>query len=230
MKCKLRLFTLFLLFIHVQSVSFAQETTTSDKPATKVLFSNLKLKSYGFYVAPEVQYSQYAKDFTFMNGGSLMFLFNEKWAFGANFMSNWNKQFTPTDIDATQQTVLSVSNIGLRGEYTLQPHRLIHFSFPLTIGRGAASVRDIAEIGDRGPRGAGFFGSRNASVNYYIQPGVQAEINVLKFAKVFAGANYRIATYVNNNNANYALTSSQLNGFNINAGIKLGFFNKMVKG
>ncbi len=232
MKSTFRLFTLFIFIFQLQNGLFAQEVApAADAKTTKVLFSNCKLKSFGFYVAPEVQYSQYAKDFTFMNGGSLMFLFNEKWAVGLNVLSNGNKTFTPSDIDATNQTVLNVSNIGIRAEYTLQPHKLIHFSFPLTVGRGAATVRDVAQVdAGRGPRGGGFFNFRNASVDYYVQPGVQAEMNLFKFAKVFLGANYRISTYLNNNNANYSLTGAQHSGFNMNAGIKLGFFNRAIKG
>jgi len=224
-----------MIFIVLLSVScmqlFGQETTVMQDtvPTTQTLFSKTKLKinSWGIYVAPEFTYGQYAGDFTPMMGGSAMVVLNKKFAIGGNVSSIANRNFTPTDLSATNTMRMHARTAGLRMEYSFAPHKLVHFTIPLTIGVGRANADSTSFTGGFGPHEGGRLG-RNGAGFGFIQPGVNVEMNVFKYAKLFVGANYRIATNVfGNNTAN--LTTSQLSGLGINAGLKLGIFDKSCK-
>jgi hypothetical protein len=55
-----------------------------------------------------------------------------------------------------------------------------------------------------------------------IQPGVQLELNVLKHLRVFTGANYRFAVGENSTDA--------MRGFVGTVGLKVGLFDRSLKG
>jgi hypothetical protein len=203
-----------------------------DVDSTKTLFSSFKLKTLGLYVSPEASYSQYASSYTNLNGGSLMFLFNSKWALGVNAQSSQRNSFTPTLLNANKALEMNIQNAGIRIEYITNPQKVFHFSLPLALGVGRASVDSVNAVQvDYDNRGRnhrnGFKGSSaNSSYFGYIQPGVNLEVNVFKYGKIFFGGSYRLATNINSDAlAPYKLTTAQVSGLNISVGAKLGLFN-----
>jgi len=64
---------------------------------------------------------------------------------------------------------------------------------------------------------------------FFIEPGVQAEVNLIKNARLFAGASYRITsgldyTYRNPANQSVNIQSGDINGLGVNLGIRFGLF------
>lgn len=224
----------FVLMISILSAQ-DNENLASGPDSTKTLFSNLKINTLGFYVAPEIQYGQLAGPFTGFGGVSAMFLLNNKFSVGVNGNRNF-KNFTPTDISKNQALRLQTQSLGLRLEYSLASQKLIHFSFPVTLGIGNASVDSVA--GTRSvwdDHHLGFNSNRrlrNANSTHfsYIQPGIHLELNVFKYSKFFAGAGYRINVYNNENKAALVnLTNAQLSGLTFQTGLKLGIFGFNIR-
>jgi hypothetical protein len=91
-------------------------------------------------------------------------------------------------------------------------------------------TRELPDIQGNHNHGFGAFGpDRFGSTFGFLQPGVHLDLNVFKYGKFYFGGSYRIATNVKNRLiAIYDLTTSQLSGLNLEAGLKLGLFNYKI--
>jgi hypothetical protein len=191
----------------------------SAQDTTHTLLKFRKPESIGIYVAPEFQYGSLNGNFTSFGGGSLMLMINNRFAFGVTGQSSVGNTFL-----STNSIPLFVRSRfgGGKMEYSLNPSSAIHITLPLLVGVGEIQADSISSR----PR---FFGGRNDFYsrrgNSYvvIQPGVNVEANLLKFMKLFVGANYRFSILNNNNST--VLPSTALQGLSISAGIKVGIFN-----
>lgn len=186
----------------------------------RTLFKPSKVRSVGFYIAPEIQYTQSAGDFTPYAGASAMLLFNRHFAVGAAAQHSLDDRFSP---DAVAPLYLRSGWAGLKLEYTLKPSSALHLSFPLVIGRGWASADSLTGRQFDGhphdidsPR---FNRDRRGADFVVIQPGVQLETNLLRNVQLYAGAHYRVAPVVNDATN---VPSDALQGLVLNAGIKAG--------
>lgn len=208
------------------------EPTISD--STKTLFSSVKINTVGLYVAPELQFGQFANDFTTLKGGSLMAILNKRFAVGATILSN-QRNFTPTEINANEALRLRYRSSGLRLEYTFAPHKLVHFSIPLILGFGYASVDSINATNPVNDYNGHSNGHGRNSTKYhenfvYIQPALHLDVNIFKYAKWFLGAGYRFNVYSESNIASlYDLSNNQLSGITFQTGLKLGLFGYNLK-
>jgi hypothetical protein len=220
------------------------ETKKMDAPQNekmRTLFSGSKksnkpIKYLGFSVGSEFQYGSLAGEFTPMAGVSGTLHINKKWGIGVAGYSTM-RNFTPTALNANSLLEMDVKYGGLRLEYTPNPNAPIHVSFPLLIGGGMARVdsansyRDGWGYGGRGrnDRRDGF--NRDNTRFWVIQPGINLEANVIRFLKIYAGANYRITPSVNaeTNTVLPTPTAGQLSGLNLNIGIKVGLFDYKLR-
>jgi hypothetical protein len=174
----------------------------------------------GFYVAPGYQLTQAAGQTVHSFQGSAGVIFNKRFALGAAFYSTLN-EFTP-EMEIDDRLYLDLRYGGVRAEYILNPDNLVHFSFPLTIGGGEASMDykgDLSSVGD--PFGEDHF--------FFVEPGVQAEVNLIKNARLFVGASYRFVSgldYDYNSTVSELVNiqSSDINGLALNLGIRFGLF------
>ncbi len=174
--------------------------------------SKNKIQSLGFYIAPELSYGQFSGSFVPIAGNSVMLTVNKKFAIGATVAGT---------IRDRNSTVARGHFGGLKMEYTPKPDALVHVSFPLLIGAGSTSTGDVFEgFNRRGRYDESFDFNRNES--FVLQPGVNVEANVFKYAKVFLGANYRLA-------ANKSGYDADLSGFSSSLGLKFGVFDYKLK-
>ena len=179
----------------------------------------------GLYIAPEYQYGQLSGDFTSMGGSSVMLLVNKRFAIGGTMQRSLDAQFSPTNLSPLKaQTTFG----GLKMEYTAKPNSAVHVSFPLVVGMGivrADSTLGYGRNSDFGERNGRFNTQANRFV--VVQPGIQLEGNLFRYAKIFAGANYRVAFQQEANNTK--ISSNALQGFSANVGLKLGIFDYKVR-
>ncbi len=239
--------TVLVCFVLLTNATFAQSDSTkstvsseSNHSSMRTLLGKTKINDIGFYVAPELMYGQFNGNFTAGGGGALMVQLNQKWGFGLNVFSFGSR---PDDnMPRTPRATFS----GVKVEYTLQPNKLFHLSFPLSIGSVGHGMKmgrfdrdkdrfgrpdggkqilgdrpnDFDPTADRPQALDGIvdFPSRGA----FIQPGVNIESNLFRYAKIYAGAKYRAAF----NNSGF---SNDLSGFSANIGLKLGLFDIPVK-
>lgn len=205
---------------------FGISIKSNAQDSTKTLLHLSRINSIGIYAAPEFQYGQLHSQFTPFAGGSLMFMFNKRFAIGGTMMHSTDRSFSPAGVSPL---VMNANFGGLKMEYTLNPNSAIHLSFPLLIGGGSASA-DSAFRNRRRPlqqdtAGFGTFQPRNRSDYFVIQPGIQLEGNLLPFLKLYIGANYRFAFDRNTS----LLPADNLQGFSASVGIKAGLFDIPVR-
>ncbi len=206
--------------------------------STKTLLGG-KIKTIGIAFTSEGQYTGLNGGFKPSAGGSGMLIFNNKLGIGLGAYG----------IDDNNTTLGAIKTRagygGLQLEYTLNPTKAFHVSFPLLIGAGMASSDTVGSTsssyrgskgrGGKGGRGDfeggfdGYRGSRNQNTFGVVQPGVRFEVNLFKFARVFAGANYRIALNSTSSTTTNILSNSKLSGLGVQAGVKIGLFNYNIK-
>ncbi|MFN8353778.1 MAG: hypothetical protein U0Y10_05020 [Spirosomataceae bacterium] len=204
--------------VMVSFVSFGQEKEIQPSDnQTKTLFSRSsfkfsKLRYIGVYVAPTFQYGQVDGSFEPMVGGSVSVLFNKRFSIGvAGYGTAPTRRFSND---------LRLAYGGGKLEYTFFPNQVVHFSVPLLIGGGFASNSNDFDFGGRGRNGSSFF---------VVQPGLTAEVNLLRYLKLFGGANYRVAMGVDNHNTTTTFTNAQLSGFTAEIGVKAGIFDASIR-
>lgn len=193
----------------------------STKSSMKTIFgakkAKVKVNYLGIYLAPEYQYGQVGGNFTSLSGAALMLQFNKKFAIGATGFGSFRNR---------QATELNANFGGLKMEYTVKPDAAVHVSFPLVIGVGGNGFEF-----DNDGRGRGrdrdfddmFDDDNHGNMSRIIQPGVNVEANLNRYAKFYVGANYRFAFSHNSSN------TTDLSGFAANAGLKLGIFDYSLK-
>jgi hypothetical protein len=204
----------------------AQETTSSpivikndssSSSKAKTLFGGLKknpIQTFGFSISPIVQFGQIGTQAGLAAGIHL----NNSWEIGASVLRTLRDENSSKSPQSFHAFTVA---------YTPKANSLIHVSFPLAIGvistRGdrmdadfdADNMRlesmnrrhhDRFEFGFRGKKAIG------------IQPGIQVELNVLKNVRLFTAANYRFAV------GEHSTTDMQ--GFSGQVGLKLGIFDR----
>lgn len=189
---------------------------------THTLIKLIKPQTIGLYIAPEASYGQLRGDMTTFTGTSVMLVLNKKWAIGATAQMNVDNSFVPKAISPL--TIQSAFGGG-KIEYTPRPDALVHVSFPLMIGAGAASADSVrTKYGrDFGFEGKNRNGRLTTNAFVVVQPGINLEMNILRYAKLYVGANYRLSFLADNQTA--LLPASTLQGFSITGGLRMGLFD-----
>ena len=207
---------------------------------TRTLWGALSpsVHSVGIYVAPELQYIAAAGTNAPAAGLSGMLMLNQRFSFGLT--ASHSRSFIPKDLN----------NDGLRMrygfgaaqlEYTFAPKSLFHVSIPLALGAGMARIdslrsgRVFDNQDDRGHQPGGFGRGFDRNKPFFVvQPGLRVEANLSRYAKLYAGVNYRITT--GSSGVSYpvgagfeTMSVSKLSGLNFSAGIKVGLFDYQLK-
>jgi hypothetical protein len=225
--------SLFCFLLPLIAISQESGAVRNDSVASemKTLMKLPKTNYLGVYLVPEYQYGNIAGEYTSMGGGSVMITLNKKLGIGAGGYRTWDN-FTPSEISPNHALQLRAEFGGGKVEYTLNPNSLVHFSFPLMIGGGRASIDSTGRRpgpGMDGPYGHhGGPGEHGSQISFFlIQPGINVEANVLRFVKIFAGASYRIVSNSETHASPYISADppslSQLQGLSFSAGIKIGY-------
>lgn len=227
--------TLLLLSFTLSFLTLAQTSNSSKTDSTRnnpsktelnTLFSlklGTGLKSWGFTAGPVMQFGQLGAQ----QGVNFAIHINNQWSFGAGVLGNMGGE-EKLNMNGSLKPRQSFS--GFQLEYTPKPNSLIHISFPLMIGAIRSENQNKIDLSqqqipsqgimphdydddhrmfDRGPAAFG------------IQPGVSLELNVFKYAKLFAAVNYRFAAGPNSN--------SDMKGISGQVGFKVGLFDRPLR-
>lgn len=224
-----KLVTLILLALFIQA-GFAQE---EPKDEMKTLFTGNKLKFTGGFINPELKGTIInpgdGKDgYGFLMGGRLGFIFNDKFSIGLGgygLVTDHNTPFGETgDTDYDAAALIGFGYGGLVFEYTLFGNKMIHFTIPVLVGAGGASLyKDI--VIDEENFTWDDFKTYESSAFFVVEPGVNLEVNITKFMRFDLGASYRLVEFTE---MDY-LSNSDLSNLAVNASLKFGLFNKQKK-
>ena len=212
----------FFVLVSMASL-FAQDTAN-------VLFSLNKnsFRTIGFYIAPEYRLAQLGEEFTGMAGFSAMMSFNNKFSIGGAFQRSTDRSFSPAVVAPLE---LNSRLGGIKLEYAVLPSRVVHFTVSTLIGGASLSADSIvADVyADRYRRDGDFDNRREVARNQFFvfEPGLNLEVNLIKNARFFAGASYRLAA--DGSETSSRLPASSMQGFSAVVGLKIGFFEIPLK-
>lgn len=111
---------------------------------------------------------------------------------------------------------------GVLVQYTFKPYNLLHLTGQLTIGSGSAKdyQNEKSSMFDN-------FGNVTGANFYFIEPGIQGEINLSNKVRLALGIAYRFVEGLNQENVHISrthVTDSDLSGLNVTAGVKFGLY------
>jgi len=139
-------------------------------------------KVIGAYGGASQKFSSIDGQFATLLGGYGGVLFNHNFLLGAGAYALLNGR--QINIENDPNTSRQLTYIGLIGERTFNPEKVVHFSANLFTG--AAIIGEQSHI-DGG--GQYTISSRGA---FLIEPGFQAEVNLTKWFRIATGASYRL--------------------------------------
>ena len=224
---KILSFILLALFLQA---GFAQETDDD----MKTLFTGKNLKFSGGFINPELKGTIInpgdGKDgYGFLMGGRLGFIFNEKYSIGLGGYGLVTEHTTnyltdPLDPSYDPNAKIGFGYGGLVFEYTIFGNKMIHFTIPVLVGGGVASLYKDVVIDEEEWTWDDFTNYESSGV-FVVEPGVNLEVNVTKFMRFDLGASYRLVQFAE---MDY-LTDDDLSNLAVNASLKFGIFDKKKK-
>jgi hypothetical protein len=186
------------------TMAFAQDGQTQDEEEPKkmrTVFGNSGIRSNGGYGALTTGYTQIDGLDAITIGAKGAWIINHQIGIGLaghGFISERR-----VDETLNEDFRFAGGYGGLMFELIALPNSPIHLSFPLIVGAGGVSyVRDSAFSNDfdRNPY------SEDTEVFFVVEPGIDLELNLVKFMRLGIGVSYRYTsdislTYLDNQQA-----------------------------
>lgn len=114
-------------------------------------------------------------------------------------------------------------NIGYGG-LTLEPvffsERAVHFTVPVLLGGGGIGESRYPLVDADNQNSDEFPGFYRSDFFFYAEPGLNIELNLVEYVRIYAGASYRFVYDVDLPN----LSDSDMTGFGVNMGLRVGIF------
>ncbi len=136
---------------------------------------------------------------------------------------SWYESFLRFDNLFEEQAYLNGGYAGLFLEAAPYAGKLIHFSFPFIIGGGGAvysSKSQLMEIDENEWEWDCYWNELSSSPFFVVEPGVNLELNVTGFMRLYSGYSYR---WVKGLNLQHT-SQNALNNSNFIIGVKFGKF------
>ncbi|MEM1135874.1 MAG: hypothetical protein AAGI07_08530 [Bacteroidota bacterium] len=151
-------------------------------------------------------------DFTHAGGARLGLVFNNNLSVGGFYQGSGEIR-PDSEVNLDNNFYMDMRIGGGYIEYTLQPTKLVHFTFPLMIGIGEVEIDSDSYDSFSNES----FGEDNFVV---VEPQALVEINLHKNLKLNAGVGYRWASDVNYRQ----ITNQDLSSLTGTIGLKVGLF------
>ncbi len=214
----------------IQLIGQADSVKVSNKyqnDKTEYFFDNKKINTLGLFISPEIGIGKINNISAPIAGGAFMLLVNKKLGIGFAGQISGNPQ--------NHKELLKLGYGGVKLEYTIKPNGKVHTSFPLIIGTVFANKDNSPyQYGNSNrPKPANYNYDSHPKNNYFfmVQPGVNIEANLMKYIKIFAGVNYRLATNnknMRNTNITDSIAAKQVSGITATIGLKFGLYDYKI--
>jgi hypothetical protein len=218
--------TLAIMFALLTATLFAQDEpngkTQNDEINT--LFGKGNKAKIGWFVGPAGGYTRFCSSDVALAGLSAGMIINHNFTIGVTGFGVANSEYL------TYNQFIDTTNVRLEGgygglllEYTLFPKSAVHVTFPLLIGGGSMAYINTYE--DTNWDGDEWDCDQHHNVVdqdafFVIEPGIRAEVNILKFMRFGAGISYRYTPDLDMVNT----SSGFINNFTASASLKFGKF------
>lgn len=207
-----------MLTVGAMAFSFGQEQNSEEM---KTLFKNTDKKiDHGGYIGLSVGYTQVDNENVITLGGRAGWLIDHHVMIGVAGNSFISEPYVEADFPNIDQSGLYLMGGygGLMIEPILAPNFPVHVSFPILIGGGGYVLNEesVFHVDDYDY----YYGPYNWDSFFVFEPGVEIELNVIKFFRVGFGASYRLTSNLHIDQ----LPADMLNGFNAAVTLKFGKF------
>jgi hypothetical protein len=200
----------------------AQQESQNNANEMKTIFGGSSQPSVGWFIGIDHSYTQFDNRDVWMGGLNFGMIIDHRLSLG--FAGHgWYKrdEMYYTGITNNEGAYLEGGYGGLLVEYTLFPKAPVHLTFPVLIGGGGASyVSDHEYLVWDEDEWDTDHELIDTDLFFVIEPGVRAEVNLLKFMKLTAGVSYRYVPDLELVNT----SSDMMNNFNATMGLKFGKF------
>ncbi|MDO8896815.1 MAG: hypothetical protein Q7V19_04125 [Bacteroidales bacterium] len=204
---------IIIAFMLISHIAISQESNRSDY---RTVFGNSKKVSHGGYGAltfgiGQVDGSQAI--FTGIKGGWLIDHRLTLGIAGTGFVNNLHIDYGPGSVSSG----LSGGYGGLLIEPILAPFSPVHLTFPIIIGAGGIAYVDRYYWDNHSSYDPWV---TDADAFFVFEPGIELEMNLLRFLRLSVGASYRLTSDIKMENAK----SDALNGLAGSFSLKFGKF------
>jgi len=216
-----RLTLLFAMLLMAVLVNAQDETKTTDDEINTIFGKSGQTK-IGWFVGIGSGYTQFDKRNVWLGGVSTGMIINHQFTIGlaGGGWTNRNGVYF-ADVTDTAGAYLEGGYGGLLLEYTLFPKSPVHVSFPILIGGGGASyITDQEYMEWDEDDWETCHATLDEDSFFVFEPGVRAEVNILKFMRLYAGVSYRVVGGLQMINT----SSNMMNNFTGTFGLKFGKF------
>jgi hypothetical protein len=209
-----------LLFVAI-FVNAQQEPTQSDNDINTVFGKGGQAK-IGWFIGLDNGYTQFDKRDVWMGGLNFGMIVNHNFAIGLSGQGWTNRNgMYYSGVTDTAGAYLEGGYGGLHLEYTLFPKSLVHVTFPVIIGAGGATYVTDEKYPEFDENEYDYcYKTLDTDPFFVIEPGVRAEINILKFMRLNAGVSYRYTSGLDLINT----PDNLMNNFTASIGLKFGKF------
>ncbi|MBC8342801.1 MAG: hypothetical protein ISR55_05310 [Bacteroidetes bacterium] len=207
---------LIMVFMSCSISLIAQDNVTKNDEI-KTLFGGEI--AGGFYGSYDMKVTSFTKNAGLMTGGKGGWIINHQLVVGGGgFGLSTHSSF---DI-SSHETRDSFAHFqcgygGLLIEYIIWPEKPVHASFPLLVGAGGVRIHE-SENGYFLDYTIGRLLERSSF--FVVEPGIDLELNLLKWIRFGVGMSYR---YVYGSNL-LSLTDGEMSGLSMNFSFKFGYF------
>jgi hypothetical protein len=219
---KMKHFTLLLTILFVSLFAIAQEETSVNNDKIGTLFGKNKDAKLGWFVGLDNGYTQFDSREVYLCGLNAGLVINHNFSMGFSG-SGWTNRNTMYYSNVTDSTGAYLEGGFGRFlfEYTLFPQSAVHLTFPILIGGGGASYINDEDYWewDEGEWDT-WHKNLDTDIFFSVEPGIRAEVNILKFMRLNAGFSYRYVSGLELINT----PSDMMNNFSFTAGLKFGKF------
>ncbi|MCZ4407231.1 hypothetical protein O3Q51_00315 [Cryomorphaceae bacterium 1068] len=202
--------------------SKAQETEVIYTDAKKPREVETLMKSdggFGGHLSLNVKGTEVTDQAAVMVGGELVFTLNHALNIGVAGYG------MPTRIDYDDKDNFYRDNLSVEfgyGGFFIEPvffdQKVVHFSVPVLIGGGWAGLSNLTDAYDRSYPNDVYL--VDESIFFVLEPGINMEVNLVKYVKLTLGGSYR---YVSGSDLRN-IEDSDLSGLSFGAGIRVGWF------
>lgn len=195
-------------------------TLTAEKKGKNPDYQSLfrsEPKAFGGYFAINSHYTEINNNPSLLIGAELTAVINHSFNIGIQGYGLVTPNETGRETEFGDPTYLALGYGGIKMEGVSFSNSVVHVTFPVLLGAGGITEYSKNYYG-------GYYQPYNYEYNYdyffVVEPGVELEVNVLKFMRLTTGASYRITSEFDI----IGMQDNNLNGFNFDLSLKFGWF------
>jgi hypothetical protein len=172
---------------------------------------------HGGFGGPNVKFTEMKDKFAVLVGGRGGWIINHSFVIGGGGYGLVNQNIDERFISPDTTIYMTMGYGGLELEYIASSNRLLHFSISSLIGAGGVDYIAKARSDDWEHH---HYNTGAVDAFFIFEPGINSELNVLRFFRVDTGVSYRFVSGI----STVGLSDNDLSGISANITLKFGKF------